>query len=69
MRNMSPDILYMSGTLWPHRTPVASLSPFIHGEHVQSSTRSVPLLSQIQAESLGGKPFVSLPAFAHPKLA
>lgn len=69
MRNMSPDILYMSGALWPHRTPVACLSPFVHGEHVQSSTRSVSLLSQIQAESLGGKSFVSSLASAHTNLA
>ena len=45
---MSPHILYMSWSLWAYRTTSTSFPSVVHGQYVQSSSRGMYVLPQIQ---------------------
>jgi hypothetical protein len=47
---MSPHILYMSWSLWAYRTTSTGFPSIVHGKYVQSSSRGVHVLPQIQNE-------------------
>jgi hypothetical protein len=51
---MSPHILYMSWSLWAHRTTSTGFPSIVHGQYVQSSSRGVHVLPQIQNEQDSG---------------
>jgi len=43
--NMSLNLLHMPRPLWSHWTACPCVSPFVHGEHVQHSSRNMYVLS------------------------
>lgn len=51
---MSSHILYMSRSLWAHRTNSTGFPSIVHGQYVQSSSRGVHVLPQIQNEQDSG---------------